>query len=177
MLRGRCTSVAVIPGASQRICFHFQTRTTRTVRIPALKKKLLQSRENSKWYLSSDFCCKTYLMMILKIRIAYIFLKLQKKTVLEPILLAISLCFTKETILMLSFSQQKVTYLMTFHGFGVLGTNFTRYFRHTEWKHSDRDLMRVLQSLWTILLGGSKVVGMFWSAQTGPNNFWFFGNK
>ena len=59
--------------------------------------------------------------MILKIRIAYIFLKLRKKSVLEPILLAISLCFSKETILMLSFSQQKVTYLMTFSDLVCVG--------------------------------------------------------
>ena len=85
--------------------------------------------------------------MILKIHIRAIFLKLRKKSVLEPILLAIFLRFTKETILMLNFSQQNVTYLMRFHGFGVFGTHFARYFRHTERKHSDRDRMRALQSL------------------------------
>ena len=83
-------------------------------------------------------------MVILKIHIVSNFFIFRFSSLLGPILLVIFLCFTKETIVMLSFSQQKVAYLRKFHGFGVFGTNFTRYFRHRERTSSDRDHTRAL---------------------------------
>ena len=86
-------------------------------------------------------------MVILKIRNVSNFEILRKKSLLESILLVIFLCFTKETIVMLSFGQQKVAYLRKFHGFGVFGTNFTTYFRRGERKSDDRDHTRDIQGL------------------------------
>ena len=86
-------------------------------------------------------------MVILKIRNVSNFEFLSKKSLLESILLMILVWFSKETIVMPSFGQQKVAYLRKFHGFGVFGTNFTRYFRRGERKSDDRDHTRAIQGL------------------------------
>ena len=86
-------------------------------------------------------------MGILKIRNVSNFKILRKKSLLESILLVIFACFTKETIVLLSFGQQKVAYLRKFHGFGVFGIKFTRYFRRGERNSDDRDHTRAIQGL------------------------------
>ena len=86
-------------------------------------------------------------MIILKIRNVLNFEILRKMSLLGSILLVIFVCFAKETIVMPSVSQQKVAYLRKFHGFGVFGTKFTRYFCRGERKSDDRDHTRDIQGL------------------------------
>ena len=80
------------------------------VRIPALKKKLLENREKWKWDLGPDFCCKTNFMMILKIHKRVFFVKLRKKITfgMNIVLARIPCCFTKETTIVSFVKHKKI---------------------------------------------------------------------